>query len=174
MDRLPDCQLIELCHRSDQQAYACLLKRYSRRVFSICYGKVGRPDDAEDLAQETFVRGFSRLDTLRDPAQFYPWLTQIARNLCIDFLRRQPSIRAEAIDDSEAAATQNGLNIDCLDLQESIEKLPEQLRIPLLDYYIAGLNTSEIAEAHGITPATVHTRLSRARKELRRLMEVRI
>lgn len=170
MDNRSDRELVDSCRRSDQETYASLVRRYSRRVFAICYGKVGRPDDAEDLAQETFARAFSRIHTLQDGGQFYPWLAKIARNLCTDFLRRKRPTEVELDECHQVAHPQSGVNPEYVELQKAIEKLPEPLRTPLVGYYIGGQSTDEIAEAIGTAPATVHTRLSRARRELRRLL----
>ena len=170
MDNRPDRELVDWCRRSDQEAWASLVRRYARRIFAICYGKIGKPDDAEDLAQETFARGFSRIRTLKDGEQFRPWLSQIARNLCVDFLRRKRPVEVELDECREAVHPESGVNPEYLELRQAIEKLPEQLRTPLLSYYIGGQNTNEIAETLGVAQATVHTRISRARKELRRLL----
>jgi len=165
-----DQDLIGACRAGDREAYAGLVRRYSRRVFAICYAAVGNSDDAEDLTQETFLRGFTQLHCLRKAGQFMPWLRMIARNLCLDFFRRRERGEVLVADPPERPDPRPSVSPEHLDLQEAIARLPEDLRLPLVFYYFDGRSTRNIAAALEMAEASVHTRLSRARKELRRLL----
>ncbi len=170
MEQYPDAKLIALSLQANAEATTCLLRRYSKRIFAVCYGIVGKADDAEDLAQECLIRGFSQLQRLKDRNQLYAWLVQIARNLCIDFLRKTQRRENPNENPLMEATYGESINPDHFALREALEKLPETLREPLVLYYLGQENTNEIAATLNITQATVHTRLSRARKELRRIM----
>ena len=78
----------DIC-KVDKSAYTRLVKASASRVFAICFATVGNRADAEDIAQQAFLKGYSEIGHLRDSQQFEPWIARIAKNLCIDFLRRE-------------------------------------------------------------------------------------
>ncbi len=166
MDRESERQLIRDTLAGDKAAAERLVKEHSKRVLGVCFAVVGDMRDAEDLAQETLLRGLGRLRQLRDGERFGAWIGSIARNLSIDFLRRRRmSGEAAAWDPPpETAEKEYG------ELHDAIARLPEEYRLPLILYYFDGRSTESVAETLGISPAGVLTRLSRARKELRLLL----
>lgn len=170
MDQRSDQELVEACRQGDRDAYASLVRKHSRRILAICYGVVGNPDDAEDLTQETLIRAFREIQSLRDPSQFFPWVRRIARNQCMDFFRRRKAGEVLVAEPPDKPDPHRGIDPRYLDLQAAIQKLPENLRSPLLFYYFDGQSTKNIAAALETGQAAVHTRLSRARRELRRLL----
>ena len=85
-------QLIEGCLQGDQHAWNVIVTRYWRKVFNVAYKFVGRHDQAEDLAQEIFLKIFKALGTFDRRANFQTWLISVSRNLCIDHYR---SVRKE-------------------------------------------------------------------------------
>src|SRR5438094_5837842 len=87
----PD-SLIEQCLSGDQNAWEEIVRTHWRKVFNIAYKFVGKHDEAEDLAQDIFLRIFKSLDTFDRRANFQTWLISVSRNLCIDHYR---SIRKE-------------------------------------------------------------------------------
>lgn len=167
MEEKDERRLVEAGKEGDRAAYARLVERYSKRIFALCLGMCGRVHDAEDMAQETFIRGFMEMKRLRDTGRFGSWIASIARNLCIDFIRRRRRIPdgnvSERMDRGVAPS-------EYIDLHEAIVKLPEKYRLPLLLYYFDGRSTESVARTLDISPAGVHTRLSRARRELRELL----
>ena len=84
--------LIQRCLRGDQLAWDAIVKQYWRKVFNVAYKFVGKHDEAEDLAQDIFLKIFKSLDTFDRRANFQTWLISISRNLCIDHYR---SVRKE-------------------------------------------------------------------------------
>ena len=82
-------ELLKRCQRGDELAWEVLVRQEQGRICSIAYGYVGDQDEAQDLAQEIFVRLYKRLDTCRDAEKFTSWLISIARNACLDHLRRR-------------------------------------------------------------------------------------
>ena len=81
MDEWTNKQLVEQSQSGDQAAYALLVKRHSRALFLACLGKLGNVHDAEDVTQETLIRGYTQITTLRDPDKFIQWLLRIGRNV---------------------------------------------------------------------------------------------
>lgn len=166
-----DMALVATSRGGDREAYAELVRRYSKRVLAVCYGFVGGVEDAEDLAQETLLKGYRKIARLRDGAKFGPWITRIARNTCLDHLRRKPRAEIALADPPDRPDPRSAVKPDLIDLKDAIRRLPEEYRVPLLSYYFNGCDTNHIAEALGVSRATVHTRLSRARRELRRMLD---
>src|SRR5579862_5033943 len=83
----PDGQLVEAVLGGQHERYSELVRRYKSLVTHYCYSRVSQRETAEDLAQETFVRGFQALNRLKTPSSFSGWLRSIAHNVCIDYLR---------------------------------------------------------------------------------------
>ena len=86
-------------------AYEALVRRYAPRIVGVCHARVGRAAAAEDLAQETLLRGFKALPTLAEPEKFGPWLCGIAHRTCLDWLKK--SERTE-VSLAQVAAGSNG------------------------------------------------------------------
>jgi len=132
----------------------------------------GRISDSEDLAQEILVKGFQEIGGLRDGKRFAAWIAQIARNRCHDFLRvqgrRRDLLKREAARAEDKTEPEEP---DYAELHVALERLPEEYRLPLMLYYFDGQSAESVARALEMSPAGAYTRLSRARRELRRLLE---
>jgi RNA polymerase sigma factor (sigma-70 family) len=153
--------------------YAMLTRKYSRQVFAVCLGITGNIHDAEDIAQEAMLKGLRGKDKLRDNESFGGWICQIARNLCFDYFRTQKRKRdylEKQKHRCEITAKAHS-EPDHSDLQKAISRLEEKNRLALMSYYFDGQDTKNVSQALGITPAAVATRLSRARRQLRQLLE---
>ena len=161
-------KLICSCRNGQRSAYAPLVKAYSGRIFAICLGMLANIHDAEDIAQQTLLKGFTDIGQLRDQQRFGPWASRIAKNLCIDFIRRQKRKRSALLQRSQTGGDEPK---EYLEIQKALTKLSQEYRIPLMLYYFDGRNTKTIAQALGITEAAVQTRMSRARKQLREILE---
>ena len=160
-------KLAASCRSGDNSAYAGLVKAYSPRVFAICLGMLGNSHDAEDIAQHALVKGFSEIRQLRGSECFGVWIVRIARNLCIDLIRRR---KRERIAFAESAAARVSSSKEYPELRAALVKLREEYRMPLMLYYFDGRSTKNIAEALGISQGAVQIRLTRARKQLRKLL----
>src|SRR5450631_3996908 len=98
--------LIQRCLKGDQAAWDLIVKQYWRKVFNVAYKFVGKHDEAEDLAQDIFLKVFKSLDTFDRRANFQTWLTSVSRNLCIDHyrsVRKERSVIDRGVDASEVA-----------------------------------------------------------------------
>lgn len=170
MDERSDEYLVTASRTGDRRAYADLVRRHSRRVYAVCMGMLGNAADSDDIAQETFIRGFSRLGTLRGGGSFGAWIALIARNLCRDHLRVNAR-RRELIEQHANAPAP--AEVDHSALHEALAELPEQYRTPLMLFYFDGKSAKRLAEELEISHAGACTRLSRARRELRMILERR-
>lgn len=162
--------LVLSSRNGDRSAYAGLVKAYSGRVFAICLGMLGHRDDAEDIAQQALLKGFTDINRLRDDGHFGAWISRITKNLCIDFIRRRK--REQSILAKRAWVGRNGLN-KYSGLKNVLGELSEEYRLAIMLYYFDGRSTKNIAETLMISEAAAQTRLSRARKQLRKLLETK-
>jgi len=161
-------KLVVSCRYGDKLAYTGLVKPFSGRVFGICLGMLGNSHDAEDITQEALLKGFTDINQLRDSEQFGVWLGRIAKNLCIDFIRRQQFKRNAFVSRAEASRSSSK---EYLGLEGALAKLPQHSRLVLMLYYFDGRSTKTIAETLEISQAAVQARLNRARKQLRKLLD---
>jgi RNA polymerase sigma-70 factor (ECF subfamily) len=160
-------ELAASCRNGDKSAYTGLVKAYSGRVFAICLGMLGNAADAEDVAQQTFMKGFTEIKHLRDGERFGAWISRISQNMCTDFIRRQRRRR----DAMWGAVPRRAEPKEYPELEGALARLPQDYRLTLVLYYFDGRSTKKIAEALGISQGTVQARLSRARKKLRKLLK---
>jgi RNA polymerase sigma-70 factor (ECF subfamily) len=163
-----DRDLVAASRRGDRDAYALLIRRHTGRVLAVCLGILGDVTESEDIVQETFMRGLTGISTLREDDRFPVWITQIARNLCRDFLKTGRR-RKELLEQRQTDSQPGGREFS--ELYAALEKLPGKHRIPLALYYLDGRNIASVAEELGITEAAAYTRLSRARRALRFIIE---
>jgi RNA polymerase sigma-70 factor (ECF subfamily) len=167
LNQLSDEDLVAASKDGDRAAYAALVGRHARRVYAVCLGVLGNVSDVEDLFQETFAKGLTKMNTLRDNGHFAAWISQIARNLCRDHYRRTHR-RRELLERNPA---EDGYHPDDFgDLHDALKKLPEQHRLPLMLFYFDGKSTENLARELNLTKAGASTRLFRARNELRKLL----
>ncbi|NLH17025.1 MAG: RNA polymerase sigma factor [Phycisphaerae bacterium] len=170
MSDLTEEQVIQACREGDLSSYGWLIERYSRAVFGICLGLLSNLSDAEDLCQEAMVKGMLEIRHLRSGDRFKPWIFRIARNMCIDFLRRRKLGQQVLVKVQEQQELEKPEKNEFFMLEKAIGLLPEKFRLPLMLYYFQDLSSEAVAETMGITPAGVNSRLSRARKLLRDIL----
>jgi len=166
-----DEQLIEQIQRGESEVYGQLFGKYYQRIYSVCYSILKNPHDAEEVASETFVHAYLKLDQLRKPSLFFGWLRRIAQNRSKNFLRNK---RAETIPlDLASAQTATQVAPDVLLLKqelidaimEAIESLPPKDR-EVIRARINGLKYSEISEQLGISIEASKSRIYRVRKKI--------
>jgi len=161
-------KLVVSCRNGDKSAYTGLVKTYSGRVFAICLGMLGDSHDAEDVAQQALLKGLANIKELRDDERFGAWIGRIAKNLCIDFIRRQKFKQNAFVNRAEANRSSSK---EYPELEGALAKLPQDSRLALVLYYFDGRSTKNIAETFEISEAAVQTRVSRARKQLREILD---
>ena len=168
---------VEDARRGDRDAFDRLVIRYGRRVLSVAWGIVRNAADAEDLAQEAFVRSWRKIEEF-DPARaFGPWICTIVTRLAIDLVRRRKRWAFEQMDRSGdpvcSARTDRPLNDAEIArrIDESIESLPEMQRIVARLHLVEDFTISEIAEMTDLVEGTVRSHLSHARTRLKKALE---
>ena len=171
--------LIQQCLGGDQRAWELIVRQHWRKVFNVPNKFVGRHDEAEDLAQEIFLKIFKSLDTFDRRANFQTWLVSVSRNLCIDHyrsVRKEREVIDRGIDASELtpAAHESG-PVAALEerdrvelLRQALTRLPRTLRTAVVMRDIHELSYQEIAERLKLPEGTVKSRINRGRTELAR------
>src|SRR5512140_1949064 len=101
---LTDEQLVELAVSADPNAFGEIVRRWERKIFALCFGMLGREDEARDAAQEAFIAAYRNLKSFRGDAKVSSWLHRIAVNQCLTTKRRQKSRSEEYIDDDDGTA----------------------------------------------------------------------
>lgn len=160
----------------DSEAFGWLVDRFKDSIFALCYGYVRRFHEAEDLAQEVFVRAFIGLERLQDLEKFPNWLNGISSNVCIDWLRkRKPEfVSLESVQPPETPDSALSLSIQqdkrhqARELDGAIRDLPLEGRQAVLLRYFGSLSYREIAEVLGVPVSTVRGQLYRATRSLRK------
>jgi RNA polymerase sigma-70 factor (ECF subfamily) len=171
--------LIERCLGGDQEAWRQIVDRYWRKVFNIAYKFVGRHEEAEDLAQDIFLKVFKSLETFDRRANFQTWLISVSRNLCIDHYRSARKEREAINPDIDASeltpvAREAGpfALLEQRDrvalLRRALTGLPDTLRTAVLMRDIQQLSYQEIAARLRLPDGTVKSRINRGRAQLAR------
>lgn len=176
-DGKSDGRLVLAVQNGKREDFGVLVRRYLPAVHAIAYARLGNSVDADDVAQESFVRAFQRLDTLRDRGKFGPWLMSIARNASVQVLRSRAR-EAEIVAELPPPPTSVSPDVEQRELRESLHRAIMQLdaeqRELLLLRYFSGLSIREVALLLGITPNAAKKRVQRARETLGRQMLDRI
>jgi RNA polymerase sigma-70 factor (ECF subfamily) len=162
-----DKDLVTACLAGDRSAYGLLVKRHYKLVFLTCLSILGNIYDTEDIAQDTMLKGYVKIAMLRDRSKFRQWITRIAKSLCINFIRRKKHAKIVA---AERARPANQSATDYDKLQQAIEKLPREIRAPLVMYYFDGQSAKTVAERLRMSTSTVYLKLRTAITELHNLL----
>ncbi|HUT21545.1 MAG TPA: sigma-70 family RNA polymerase sigma factor [Anaerolineae bacterium] len=167
---------VEQALAGDTAAFSNLVEAYQKPVYNLAYRMLGNSVEAEDAAQEAFIRAYTRLDTYDPSRKFSSWMLSIASHYCIDVLRRR-RITLLSIEELPPMAdvsmprsahpehvVARGQVAD--QVQQLLGTLPEHYRTPIILRYWYDMSYREIAETMGVTESTIKTRLHRARARL--------
>ena len=179
---LCDDELVVLVRDGDREAFAALIERHKRTVYGLAYRMLGNAADAEDAAQETFVRAYTRLDRYKPNGRFGAWIGTVCSHWCIDFLRargrRPQTVALGKVPESDRFISQvdgpeeRALGRDARDeAQRWLDALPPRYRAVLVLRYFHDLSYAEIADTLGEPVSAVRMRLFRARNLLRNVVE---
>jgi len=186
---LGEAELVELARQSNETAIRLLIERNNQRLFRAARSVLRNDGEAEDVVQQTYVKAFTALASFRGEASFSTWLTRIALNEAVSRLRRRKaSSELEALDQAVSAdaglvslfplslaplpADMETARSEMRQLLEAaIDDLPEGFRTVFVLRDVEGLSTDETAEHLKLKPETVKTRLHRARRMLRLVLE---
>jgi len=153
--------------QGDKNAYAQLIREHYEHIFIVCLGVVGNVEDAEDATQEAMLKGFMQLKKLRNSSQFRQWITKIAKNLCLNLIRRKRRGKRIVAEKATSVVREQRRNDR---LQQAIEHLPLEIRQPLVMYYFDSRSVQSVADDMNISTSAVYSRLRCAIKELHRLL----
>jgi RNA polymerase sigma-70 factor (ECF subfamily) len=171
---------VEAARQGDKQAFSQLVQAYQRPVFNLTYRMLGNSEEAEDAAQETFLRAYSRLAQYDPQMKFSTWVFSIANHHCIDRLRKRRATHISIDDNPVLENLQEDLpqpEHRALDQEQSVELhslinlLDPDYRTPLVLRYWEEMSYEEIAESMGVTVPAIKSRLFRARQQLMALYE---
>lgn len=170
---LTDEQTMAAIVAGDRDVYADTVRRHARAIAVYAYRMLGNESEAEDIAQETFLRLWTQATGWQPgKAALTTWLHRIAHNLCIDFLRKnKPSLLNELNDDlvdtQLTAEDELRIKSDHVMLQVALGQLPERQRSALLLTHYQGLSNKEVAEVLAVTVDALESLLARARRSLK-------
>jgi RNA polymerase sigma-70 factor (ECF subfamily) len=178
--KMTDEQLVRATLEGDVSAFGTLVERHWKMAVALAMTRIGDPADAEDIAQEGFLKAYAQLGRLQDPSRFPGWLSKIALQLCTDAVRRDIRQRAALRRHTIHAETQHPVSLPVYSanpgltesqvhfVRETVRQLPEKFRSLVIMRFVAGLSAVEIARQLGQRPGTVRVWLHRAYVILRR------
>jgi len=172
MDALPDRDLILRARRGETEAFGELVRRTQTAVFNVCYRLLGERREAEDLAQETYLRAWERLHTFDVERPFLPWIRRVAANLCLNHLSARAPDSPELDEERDEAHPESGPPLLVEQRQQSDQiraallELPPRYRIAIELRHFQELSYDEIAQTLNRPLSDVKSDLFRARKLL--------
>lgn len=181
-----ESDLVKRAQRGELEAYDELVRRYQERIYATVYHMTSNHEDANDLAQDSFIKAFQALKSFKGGSSFYTWLYRIAVNKTINFLKQRKNRVSLSLNDLDFNTENNpdlvalisektprreaGLN----ELQEKLNmallKLSEAHRLVVVLHDVQGQSHEEIAEILGCNIGTVRSRLFYARQQLQSLL----
>ena len=179
MTAAPDDEaLIDSARRGDQAAFGALVERHYRAAFASAYAVLGNAGDAEEIAQETFVQVFQKLEKLREPGAFTGWVWRIARDTALKHIRKHKRMLRvehvpETVNEDDAPHMPLVADEEKAELMAALEELPDDMREALLMRYWEELEYDEMAKRTGLTAAALYQRVCRGLKRLRESLEAR-
>jgi RNA polymerase sigma-70 factor (ECF subfamily) len=172
-----DPELVERMRAGDPEALRQVVERYQDRIFGLLYGIVRDRHEVEDVAQEVFLKVFTRIDAFDGRSRFYTWLYRVAANTAKDHVKKRARRPAVALDEDAGLEAGGRGPVESAErsearrrVRESIAKLPVRYREVLALRELDGLSYNEIAEVLKVSIGTVESRLHRARTRLKKVM----
>ena len=176
-----DAKLIQRVLDGDDTAFSALVEKHKKSVHALAWRKTGDFHVAEEITQDTFLKAYQNLSTLKEPQKFAGWLYVIAANYCKMWMRKK-RLSTQSLEDTSSAelerATYSGYVIAeneriTVEAQREVvkkllAKLQESDRIVITLYYLAGMTYEEISEFLGVSVSTIKSRLYRARQRLKK------
>jgi RNA polymerase sigma-70 factor, ECF subfamily len=176
-----DGELITRFKGGDLSGFEELVRKYQDKVYNLCRYMIQDPHDAQDAAQDVFLKAYQNLKAFKPDASLYTWLYRIAVNTCLDYKKKSRPEQAEdesVIDDLASTELSPEQRYQSKEIGQAIQlalqKLPEALRAAIVLKEIEELSYEEIAAVLDTSLGTVKSRISRAREELRRLLQKKV
>ena len=180
-----DALLVQRARAGDMQAFESLFQKYQKPIYNMLLRMLRSADDAADLTQDTFIKAYRALASLREEAIFYPWLRQIAVNLARNQWKRSGRVRISSLDEAQSTDEGEELTRELPDwsanpealaqdeelrrkIEAAVATLSPDHRTVVTLHHLEGMPVADIAQLLGISVGTVKSRLSRARDQLHR------
>lgn len=175
-EKIQEQQILQKIAEGDQNAFNTLLQQYETYVYRLVYGIVKHEKDAEDIAQEVFVKVYFSLPRFRGDTGFKAWLSRIAVNQAIDYKRKAYRVREKTGGEETWPNMASGENTEDRvifreereRIRKRIRELPPRYREVVVPFYLQNRSCEEIARELGVARKTVDARLYRARQWMRR------
>jgi RNA polymerase sigma-70 factor, ECF subfamily len=186
MDQKNEAEIVIRVLKGDRQAYALLVEEYKNQIYNLAYRMTNNSADAEDLAQETFLRSFRELHRYDTKRSFYTWLYTISLNLIrnhlkktgrkTDFRNMETSSDISAFDAKNAVSTETGEKDESrkeleTQLEICLQKISPELREVLVLRFYQGLNFESIADITGFSQSAVKMRVYRGLATLKKIIQ---
>lgn len=188
---IDDAALVQQCRQGDSAATETLIRKYQNRIYNAILRICANPDDAAELTQDTFVKVIEKIDKFEGRSSFYTWVFRIGVNLTLNHCQRSVKLGFKSLDaedndnDKDKGVLKEFLTDDslpdpavvaqnkelCRLVVKALMKLDDTQRAVVVLRDIEGMNYAQIAEVLDIELGTVRSRLSRARTNLREIME---
>jgi len=181
VDQKTEAEIVIRVLKGDRQAYALLVDEYKNPIYNLAYRMTNNLHDAEDLAQETFIRAYQNLSRYDQNRIFFTWLYTIGINLIRNHLKKNDR-RSEPLTDAHIASASRARekqtteeNIPAeekmLQLEKSLQKLPVDLREAIVLKYYQGLTFEEVSVITGDSQSAVKMRVYRGLEKLKKMLE---
>jgi len=184
---MDESKLIKRIKTGDMDAFSQLVSAYEKKAINYAYRMLNDASDAEDAAQEAFLKVFDKIDTFREKSTFSTWFYTVLNNVCLDILRKR-SRTADTVSINQTSSDDDEYELQLEDnspgpyeqlqkneaqrlLQEAIAQLSDEHRTIIIMRDINGFEYEEIAKITGVSLGTVKSRLSRARLALRSILK---
>ena len=168
-----DAPLVLKALNGDHEAYGKLYDRYARLVRGICYATTRDLEQAQDLAQEVFLRAYQKLGKLRSPDRFAPWLVAMSKNVCREFRRSKARDRHQLVglapEEKPKKSTERD-NPRMLQLRGAINLLPDKQRTALRVYYLQDQDLEQAIKVLGMSRSSFYRLLQKARKNVEEIV----
>ncbi|NQY07697.1 MAG: RNA polymerase sigma factor [Flavobacteriaceae bacterium] len=178
-----DLDSIEKIIKGDTHSFALLLEKYKDMVFTLTFRMLKNREEAEEVAQDTFIKAYKSLNKFKGDSKFSTWLYRIAYNTSLDKIKKlkkeQLTVAIDEYTEGQVRAVENALdNLERAEqrkmIQDCIQQLPPDSAALLTLYYFDGLSLDEIAKVLNIKASNVKVKLFRSRKKLTHILKERI
>jgi RNA polymerase sigma-70 factor (ECF subfamily) len=189
---LDDVALVQLSRQGNADSFRIIMQRNNQRLYRVARSVVQDDSEAEDVVQQAYVNAFISLGSFRGDSSLPTWLTRITRNEALERLRRRrPVVDLEVLDAGPASGTSRVIPFPLMSesadperaaaqsqvrhlIERAIDDLPEIFRVVFVMRDVEEMSIEETADFLGLPPATVKTRLHRARRQLRRALDEKL
>lgn len=175
MNKTDDIYYIEAVKKGNVQAFSFLVDKYQNLVYTLALKLLKKPEDAEELAQDTFIKAFQKIESYEGKSKFSTWLYSITYNACISELRKR-RIEFKSLDDRQISDQDEQKMHDYYRetkkedqekyLNMALEKLPEDDQVLVTLYYYENQSMDEISVITGLTVSNIKVKIHRARKRM--------